>query len=101
MTIKEQYLNLKENFMSNNLGVYMSTIQRDYFGVQLDITYSVYNEESIVEYIEHKGVKIQDLLEDVVLDWAEMQAEDDMIDPDEDNYDPIDAELGGNYGGTD
>ena len=87
--------------MSNNLGVYLTTIQRDYFGVQLDITYSVYNKESIVEYIEHKGVKVQDLLEDAVLDWAEMQAEDDMLDPDEDNYDPIDAELGGNYGGTD
>ena len=87
--------------MSSNLGVYMTTIQRDYHGVQLDITYSVYNKESIVEYIEHKGVKVQDLLEDTVLDWAEMQAEDDMLDPDGDDYDPIDAELGGNYGGTD
>ena len=57
--------------------------------------------DSIVEYIEHKGVKVQDLLEDAVLDWAEMQAEDDMLDPDGDDYDPIDAELGGNYGGTD
>ena len=84
-----------------SLGVYMSTIQRDYHGVQLDITYSVYNKESIVEYIEHQGVKIQDLLDDVVLDWAEMQAEDDMLDHDGDEYDPIDAELGGNYGGTD
>ena len=84
-----------------SLGIYTTTIQRDYFGVQLDITHSVFKKVSIVEYIEHKGVKIQDLLEDVVLDWAEMQAEDDMLDPDEDNYDPIDAELGGNYGGTD
>jgi len=24
-----------------------------------------------------------------------------MLDPDGDDYDPIDAELGGNYGGTD
>lgn len=83
-----------------SLGVYTTTIQRDYDGVQFDITYSVYNKESIVEYIEHKGVKITDMLDDHVLDWAELQAEDDMLDPDDDEYDP-DDELGDNYGGTD
>jgi len=82
-------------------GVYMTTIQRDYIGVQLDITYSVYNKESIVEYIEHKGVKIQDLLEDVVLDWAEQQAEDAMLDEDGYDEDTMEDLYGENYGGTD
>lgn len=82
-------------------GVYEKTITRTYDGVDLEIVYSVYNKESIVEHIKHKGVMVQDLLDEWVITWAEQQAEDAMLDEDGYDEDTMEDLYGENYGGTD
>ena len=82
-------------------GVYEKTITRTYDGVELEIVYSVYNKESIVENIKHKSVRVHDILDEQVIDWAEKQAEDAMLDEDGYDEDTMEDLYGENYGGTD
>lgn len=82
-------------------GVYEKTITRTYDGVELEIMFSVFQKESIVENIKHKGVMVQDLLDEHVIDWAEQQAEDAMLDEDGYDEDTMEDLYGENYGGTD
>jgi hypothetical protein len=70
--------------MSGFLGVYMDSLVDDFDGVELKIVFSVFQKESIVEDIYHKDVRVTDLLDQSIIDWAESKAADYVLDPDYD-----------------